>query len=91
MTTTPQLLRKNLHSVYTLCNECHTWGVNYPGSKECGNCGSFDTMVYYDEETVAQALQDQRLLDQNKTKRAYCEVCHVFIDADTGERKGKTL
>jgi len=60
MTTTPQLLRKNLHSVYTLCNECHTWGVNYPGSKECGNCGSFDTMVYYDEETVAQALQDQR-------------------------------
>lgn len=57
---------KNVHSVYTLCYECSTWGINLPGNKQCGNCNSMDTMTYYDIETLEALLasQKQTILDQ---------------------------
>lgn len=44
---------KNIHSVITLCNECNTKGVTLPDEDVCGNCGSSDTIRYYDEKTIA--------------------------------------
>lgn len=44
----------------------------------------FEALVQKEEE---EALKSYERLADLKTKRAYCEVCRVFIDADTGERK----
>lgn len=51
-----RLIGKNVHSVYTRCFVCHSWGVNLPLNHQCGNCNSNETTVYYDIETIAQAL-----------------------------------
>lgn len=34
------------HSVYTHCLNCYTWGINFPHTTDCGNCGSLDTVLY---------------------------------------------
>lgn len=41
------------HTVFTLCHDCCTWGVNMPDETRdlyakptCGNCGSRETTVY---------------------------------------------
>ena len=38
---------ENIHSVYTICWDCLTWGVNVPNNKTCGNCGSKNTSEYF--------------------------------------------
>lgn len=56
-----QLVGKNIHSVYTHCLSCHTWGINLPLEKVCGNCGKdTDTYTYYDSETISSLLEKQR-------------------------------
>lgn len=47
-----ELVGKNIHSVYLRCNECKLFGVPMPLDRICGNCGSKDTIVYYDSETI---------------------------------------
>ena len=47
-----KLLGKNIHSVFTWCKDCHSEGVNIPFNDECGNCGSKNTVRYYDKETI---------------------------------------
>ena len=60
MTTEEKLIGKNIHSVYTLCFECHTWGVNGPKNYQCGSCNSLDTLKYYDIVTVSQVIEETR-------------------------------
>jgi hypothetical protein len=45
-------VRKHNHSIYSLCHECKSWGVNGVGNTKCGNCGSLDTTTYYPEECL---------------------------------------
>jgi len=87
MTTTPQL-SKELEKAF---DEKFKHDFRDGGSSSCYGGKDCDCWVKDAKQFLAQALQDQRLLDQNKTKRTYCEVCHVFIDADTEERKGKII
>jgi DnaJ-class molecular chaperone len=47
-----KLIGKNIHSVFTFCKDCHSKGVNIPFCDECGNCGSKNTVRYYDKETI---------------------------------------
>jgi hypothetical protein len=47
-----KLIGKNIHSVFTWCKDCHNEGVNIPFNDECGNCGSKNTVRYYDKETI---------------------------------------
>ena len=49
---------KNVHSVYVLCPECKTWGVNMPLNKVCGDCGFLDGITYYDSETINNILNE---------------------------------
>lgn len=39
------------HSVYTRCLNCFMFGIDFPRKfnevGSCGNCGSFETIVYY--------------------------------------------
>lgn len=44
----------------------------------------FEDLIEKEEEDTSK---NHGILENPKTKRAYCETCHVFIDADTGERK----
>jgi hypothetical protein len=46
------LVGKNEHSVFTKCFDCGSSGCNVPGIMECGNCGSYLTVRYYDSETI---------------------------------------
>ena len=43
---------KNVHSVFTWCKDCGLMGCNIPFNDECGNCGSKNTIRYYDKETI---------------------------------------
>lgn len=47
---------KNEHSIYTHCLNCYSWGINFPFEKECGNCGSSETLTYYDSKTINNYL-----------------------------------
>ena len=47
-----KLIGKNIHSVFTWCKNCHSEGVNIQFNEECGNCGSKNTVRYYDKETI---------------------------------------
>jgi hypothetical protein len=47
-----KLLGKNIHSVFTWCKDCHSEGINIPFNDECGNCGSKNTVRYYDKKTI---------------------------------------
>ena len=47
-----KLIGKNKHTVFTWCKDCHSEGVNIPFNDECGNCGSKNTVRYYDKETI---------------------------------------
>ncbi len=47
-----KLIGKNIHSVFTWCKDCHSEGINIPFNDECGNCGSKNTVRYYDKETI---------------------------------------
>ena len=49
-----RLIDKNQHSVLTKCFDCGTMGVNMPHVTECGNCGSTETVRYYDSDTLDQ-------------------------------------
>jgi hypothetical protein len=51
------LVGKNVHSVYMHCNKCQTWGIGMPLDRICGNCGSSDTVKYYDLETISSLYQ----------------------------------
>lgn len=62
--TETELAGKNIHSVYTLCFKCHSWGINLPHNHNCGNCNSTDTTTYYDIDTVTKYVRDS--LDEAK-------------------------
>jgi hypothetical protein len=47
-----ELVGKNIHSVFTWCKDCGMEGCNIPFNDECGNCGSKNTVRYYDKETI---------------------------------------
>ena len=47
-----ELEGKNIHSVFTWCKDCGMKGCNIPSNDECGNCGSKNTVRYYDKETI---------------------------------------
>lgn len=47
-----EIIGKNVASVYTLCPECKTWGINTPLEKKCGDCGYPKGITYYDAETI---------------------------------------
>jgi len=47
-----KLIGKNIHSVFTWCKDCGMKGCNIPFENECGNCGSKNTVRYYDKETI---------------------------------------
>lgn len=47
-----KLIGKNIHSVFTWCKDCGMEGINIPFENECGNCGSKNTVRYYDKETI---------------------------------------
>jgi rRNA maturation endonuclease Nob1 len=47
-----KLVGKNIHSVFTWCKDCGMKGCNIPFEDECGNCGSKNTVRYYDKETI---------------------------------------
>ncbi len=49
-----KLIGKNIHSVFTWCKDCRMRGCNVPFNDECGNCGSKNTVRYYDKETIDQ-------------------------------------
>lgn len=51
-----EITDKNVHSVYTKCLDCLTVGVNLPYNNTCGNCGSENTIRYYDSETINNLL-----------------------------------
>ncbi len=51
---------KNKHSVYTRCNDCLMWGINFPLDYKCGNCYSSNTTPYYDIETIEKYLRPKR-------------------------------
>lgn len=52
--------REHRHSIYTHCRACHTWGINMPNDKVCGNCGNKeDTTTYYPDDSFKSARQDQ--------------------------------
>ena len=59
-----EIVGKNAHSVYTLCSECKSWGINMPLEKQCGNCGYTECKTYYDAETIDKYLR--ALANQNK-------------------------
>ena len=91
-----QLIGKNVHSVYTLCFECHSWGVNLPLNHQCGNCNSNDTVTYYDTETVSQAILKERNrvveiveneIGRQNGLRAGCPYCgNDLCDCESGEK-----
>ena len=56
-----ELINKNEHSVYIHCLNCFTFGVNMPFEKECGNCGSHETLTYYDSKTINNYLTNDKL------------------------------
>lgn len=47
-----ELEGKNIHSVFTWCKDCGMEGCNIQFNEECGNCGSKNTVRYYDKETI---------------------------------------
>jgi uncharacterized OB-fold protein len=51
------LIEKNQHTVFTACINCGFWGVNFPLERACGNCGSLDTITYYDHKTINKYLK----------------------------------
>lgn len=48
------------HSLYTLCLDCHTWGIDFPTefaqASECGNCKSINTVKYYPSCCMVEAF-----------------------------------
>lgn len=55
------LVGKNIHSVYTLCRDCGMKGINFPFEEECGNCGSENTIRYYDKKTIDILFQKDNI------------------------------
>jgi hypothetical protein len=47
-----EIVGKNIHTVFTWCKDCGMEGCNIPFNDECGNCGSKNTVRYYDKETI---------------------------------------
>jgi len=39
-------IHEHTHSVYTLCLECKSWGINLPGETRCGNCSAESGILY---------------------------------------------
>ena len=51
--------REHQHSIYTHCRSCHTWGVNMPNDRVCGNCGNTeDTTTYYPDDNYNTCLAE---------------------------------
>lgn len=59
---------KNKHSVYTLCPNCHTWGINMPGEKMCGDCNFPYGITYYSAEDVNNLIK--KIIANQKLLRA---------------------
>ena len=45
------------HSVLTVCWDCNRNGTNMPKDTECGNCGSNNTIRYYDIDTIREVIK----------------------------------
>lgn len=54
-----EVVNKNKRSVYTKCFDCLMHGINLPLNDICGNCGSKNTVAYYDAETIAMFLKNK--------------------------------
>lgn len=81
-----ELVGKNLHSVYTHCLSCHSWGINMPLNKVCGNCGkNTDTYTYYDSETIASALQAKENSVRKETLDEVLKECQIANDNMVGD------
>lgn len=52
-----EIVNTNEHTVFSLCPDCHHWGVNFPLDKVCGNCGYPKTITYYDAETIDKYIK----------------------------------
>jgi len=51
-----ELVGENVHTVYSWCPECLTFGVNMPLYNECRDCGHTATITYYDAKTINNYL-----------------------------------
>lgn len=59
-----EVIGKNIHSVWTFCQSCGVRGINIPLNNECGNCGSAETITYYDAETIQNLLNEKPKMDK---------------------------
>lgn len=62
-----EIIGKNVHSVYSICPDCHMKGINFPLEKECGNCGYPKCITYYDAQTINDYINS--LLNKNKIQQ----------------------
>lgn len=52
------LVGKNEHSVYSMCGQCGTHGINLPLENKCGNCGYEKCITYYDAQTIDKLITE---------------------------------
>jgi len=76
------------HSIYTHCRSCHTWGVNMPNDKTCGNCeNTEDTTTYFPDksfneglDTVLSIIKADLKMKNKKMKLAICPQCKTTVE-----------
>ena len=73
-----EIVGPNIHSVYVLCSECRSWGINMPLDKQCGNCGYTEGKTYYDAETIDKYIRSikdkQKTKGENSLSQQKCEI-----------------
>ena len=74
-----KLVGKNVHSVFTWCKDCGMRGCNIPFEDECGNCGSKNTVRYYDKETIKTAIQMIILHIRNDNPEVYDSLSQAYV------------
>jgi len=81
---------KNVHSVYTRCNNCKTWGINIPLNMVCGNCGkNTDTLTYYDAETIEKLITAAE--ERGKQELSLCPKCNCMTHKVCGKCAGDKI
>lgn len=75
-----EAIGKNVHSVYTLCLECRTWGVNAPLNKVCGDCGDPNGLTYYDSKTITKLLKAQEEEIRKEERERIAETIPSSLD-----------